>query len=255
MKNIFKFILAIAVMASFSSCEEDLIVYSNSTFVQLSNSSATSLVENSGQTIEVVAILGDAQSTDTQVAIDVVGDAARYTISSTSATIPAGETSATFSFSAIDDDEINGDADVVISLSSSSSVPIGVAGEGNFSVSKTISIIDDNVPCNNYSLTVFTDAFPSETTWEIRDADDNIVYTGGQDYGPDASVESRLKEYNHDVPLEDGCYTFIMYDVFGDGMADGVVEGSWSLSCGALTVSSGVGNFGFSDSTDFCVNQ
>ena len=255
MKNIYKlFVLAIMSVA-FTGCEEDLITYYNNSFVQLANSSAASVVENSGSVVEIVAQLASPQSTATTVNFETTGDASRFTLSETSVVIPAGETSGSVLFSAVDDDDINGDVDIVVSLATSSGLPIGIGGEGVSSVDKTITIIDDNVPCNNYVLTVFTDAFPQETTWQITDSNGTIVYSGGDDYGPPSSVESRLKEYNHPVPLEDGCYTFTIFDAYGDGLADGVVEGSWSLTCGALVASSGVGNFGASDSTDFCVNQ
>jgi hypothetical protein len=255
MKNIYKLATFFVVITFFASCEEDLIIFDNTSFIQLQNATATTLVENSGTSIEVVAQLASPQATDITVNFDATGDAARYTLSASSIVIPAGDTEGSVSVSAIDDDLINGDTDVEISLATSSGLPVGIGGEGLNSVSKTITIIDDNVPCNDYVLVVLTDAFPEETTWDITDSTGAIVYSGGEDYGPASSAESRLKEYTHPVTLEDGCYTFTIYDVFADGLADGVVEGSWNLSCGALVASSGMGNFGASDATDFCVNQ
>ena len=255
MKNIYKILSGVLCLAVLMGCEEDLITYGNTNFVQLSNASAATVTENSGDEVEITAILGAPQTSSTTVNFDVTGDASRFSLSATSVEIPAGETSGSITFTPVDDDEINGDVDISIALATSSGLPVGIGGEGVSSVEKTITIIDDNVPCNNYVLVILTDAFPQETTWEITDVDGNIVYSGGEDYGPPSSAESRLKEYVEQVPLEDGCYTFTIFDAFGDGLSDGVVEGSWNLSCGALTASSGVGNFGSSDSTEFCVNQ
>lgn len=254
MKNMFKYMIAIAIVFTTFGCEEDLVTYNNATFVQLANSSAAEVVENSGAVVNIVAQLGSPQSSDVTVNFNTTGDPSRYTLSSTSIVIPAGETEGGIVFTPIDDDEVNGDEAISISLATTSGLPVGIGGEGLYSVSKNITIIDDNVPCNNYVLTVITDAFPEETTWQITGAGGAVIYSGGQDYGPPSSAASREKEYTHNVPLEDGCYTFTIFDVFGDGLDDGVVQGSWSLSCSALTASSGVGNFGTSSSTDFCVN-
>ena len=236
-------------------CDEDVVSNPDATFVQLNDDRSVTILENGGDAVEIDVVLGGPQASDTQVEFDVTGDATRYTLAPSSLSIPAGETSGTIILMAIDDEEINGDLDVVVALSTSSGLPVGIAGQGINSISKTITIVDDNVPCNDYVLIVLTDAFPQETNWEITDADGTIVYSGGDDYGPPSSAESRLKEYTHVVPLEDGCYTFTMLDSYGDGMADGVVEGSWNLTCGAIVAASGAGNFGFSNATEFCVNQ
>jgi hypothetical protein len=256
MKNIFKILPFVCMALCLQNCEQDEIVFEEDTFVQLANTAAASVVENSGDVVTISAVLGAPQLTPTTVNFDVVGDPSRFTITpGNSVTIPAGETSGSISFSAVDDELINGDTNVQITLSETSGLPVGIAGEGLYEISKSITIVDDNVPCNDYVLVVLTDAFPQETTWDIVDANGVQVYTGGQDYGPSSSAASRLKEYVEAVPLEDGCYTFTIYDAYGDGLADGVVEGSWNLGCGALVVSSGSGNFGASDSTEFCVNQ
>ena len=60
--------------------------------------------------------------------------------------------------------------------------------------------------------------------------------------------------YNYSFNLPDGCYTFTIYEAFGDGLFDGNVTGNWTLSCLIITHSTGSGNFGGSSSTDFCVN-
>jgi hypothetical protein len=54
--------------------------------------------------------------------------------------------------------------------------------------------------------------------------------------------------------LDDGCYTFNIYDSYGDGQFDGVTTGNYSLDCSIINVANGEGNWGSSESTDFCVN-
>ena len=247
MKNIYKLLTFIVLFASFTSCEEELIVYDNANFVQIDDASAVSIVENSGDLVTVLAILGGPQSSDTAVEFLVVGDDTRYELSASSIVIPAGETVGSVTLSAIDDDEINGDTTVVIGLAGSSGLPIGLGGEGLNSVSKTITIVDDNVPCNDILVSITTDTWGSETEWDIVTDSGLIVATGGP-------YNNAVETINTVVPLEDGCYTFTIYDTYGDGMA----SGSYIVSCGAIVHAQGGGDLGddnMSESTDFCVNQ
>ncbi|MCB9295392.1 MAG: hypothetical protein H6559_20050 [Lewinellaceae bacterium] len=70
-------------------------------------------------------------------------------------------------------------------------------------------------PCfdNPVTLTIVLDNYPEETSWEIRNASNTVVASGGT-YGssPDGStvVENAC--------LPDGCYDFIIYDSYGDGI-------------------------------------
>ena len=251
MKNIYKLLTFIVLIASFTSCEEDLIIYDNAGFIQIDDASAVTIVENSGDAVEILAILGSAQSSDTTVDFLVTGDDSRYALSASSIVIPAGETSGAVTLSAIDDDEINGDIDVVIGLAGSSGLPIGLGGEGLNSVSKTITIVDDNVPCNDVFVSVTTDRWGSENSWEIRDASGALVDSDG----PFADLPAGATEtYEKTVNLEDGCYVFTMFDSYGDGMG----TGTYVVTCGAIVHAQGGGDLADgnqSESTDFCVNQ
>ncbi|MDO1499713.1 hypothetical protein Q2T40_06155 [Winogradskyella maritima] len=254
MKNIIKYI-SLSIAACFIvACEEDndvLLGLDTDSFVQFSDYRAVSVVENSGDVIEVTAILGGPQSQDVTVNFNVDGGAGRYSLSSTSVSIPAGQTSGTVTFTAIDDDDINGDVDIVISLDPNSTLPVGIAGAGGEGSSKTITIIDDNVPCNDYLVSVTTDRWGSENSWEITDSSGAVVASDGpyQD-GPAGFTAT----YDTMVTLADGCYTFTMFDSYGDGMG----TGTYSVACGSLVAASGgpdLANGNSSESTDFCVNQ
>lgn len=55
--------------------------------------------------------------------------------------------------------------------------------------------------------------------------------------------------------LADGCYTFTIYDAFADGQTDGNLIGDYSLTgCSILDIAAGSGNWGASETTEFCVN-
>ena len=60
------------------------------------------------------------------------------------------------------------------------------------------------------SLYVMTDNWAEETSWELLDANGNIVENGGG--------LSNNTLYEYDWNLDYGCYTFNVYDVYGDGV-------------------------------------
>jgi len=60
------------------------------------------------------------------------------------------------------------------------------------------------------SLYVMTDNWAEETSWELLDANGNIVENGGG--------YSNNTLYEYDWNLDYGCYTFNVYDVYGDGV-------------------------------------
>ena len=103
--------------------------------------------------------------------------------------------------------------------------------------------------CNDVELTLILDTYPEETSWEITSQADGSVVASGGPYGdePDGSTISE------DIFLEDGCYTFTIFDAFGDGICCNYGNGSYNLSC-VLTLASGA-EFGGEESTDFCINQ
>jgi|GEM_PF-1240072 len=253
------FVLSLLVFATSCDSDDNDVRYENTNFIQMADSSPTTIVENSSGSIELVVLLASERSEDVTVSFEAEGDASRFQLSPTggTVTIPAGETSATIEFLPIDNDDIDGDTTVTVSFSNGSGIPVGIGGTAN-GRSKAITIIDDNLPCNNAVLTVTTDAYPEETTWEVTDSNGTVVASGGDDYGPASSAASRGVVYTHNITLEDGCYTFTIYDVYGDGLFDGAYTGSYSFVCGGnIVYAQGSGAFsnGTYESTDFCVNQ
>lgn len=290
MKKIFKNLAFVALafaMVAIVSCSDDSDLYDTSSivFVQLENASAVSITENSGDVVTVGVQLSRPQNNDVTVNFDVdVADASRISLSPSngSLTIPAGETEASLTLEAIDNDDIDGDVVVTLTLSESSDVLVGLVGQGIERVSKAITIVDDNVPCNDYTLTINTDFFANETHWYIVDSNGVRVQEDGNWVDGDGVNDGRVeKVYNFN--LADGCYSFRLWDEFGDGQVDGTVTGNYLLQCGSLIKAQGSGALdavglpgatgadlptgwtfqaaptadlvGFVENTDFCVNQ
>ncbi len=104
--------------------------------------------------------------------------------------------------------------------------------------------------CVNTTLSITFDNYPEETSWEIKDNNGNIVYSGGT-YGsePDGSTK------NINMCIDTGCYTFTIKDSYGDGICCSYGNGSYTFkkdSDGTILASGG--SFQSSESTDFCLN-
>ena len=88
-------------------------------------------------------------------------------------------------------------------------------------------------------LTINSDNYPSETSYDFRDGDGTVLASGGISFG--------LNEI--EVCLPEGDYSFTIYDAFGDGMCCSYGAGSYSLTAGGEELASG-GEFGSAESTD-----
>ena len=107
-------------------------------------------------------------------------------------------------------------------------------------------------PCNNnLQLILVLDNYPEETTWEVVDQNGGVWFSGGP-YGnlPDGSTVTE------NMCLPDGCFNFIIYDSYGDGICCSYGNGSYQLiNTDNNTVLAAGGNFGSSELTPFCLTS
>ena len=158
-------------------------------------------------------------------------------------TIPAGSYDGTLDVSFVDTN--------LVDLVSYSLVLDIVAPAGTAIVGSRTATINYNkyLICNDFVLTLNEDNFGSERTWEVTNASGTVVESGGP-YS-DTSAPQQIIET---MTLADGCYTFTVNNSFGDGQFDGNTTGNYSLDCLIINVANGEGNWGSSESTEFCVN-
>ena len=92
----------------------------------------------------------------------------------------------------------------------------------NTVVSSVFSVFFDTATVN---LTLLTDGYGGETSWEFKDSNDTILYSG------ETNVYGNETTYNHtfDVPTG-GCYSFTIYDSEGDGICCSWGSGSYTLT-------------------------
>ena len=100
------------------------------------------------------------------------------------------------------------------------------------------------------TLALLTDNYGYETTWDIRDTSNVIQYTGGgAGYPNDSLILERLC-------LSQGCYTFTIYDSYGDGICCAYGEGNYfleNLENNNIYVSGGF--FESLEQTSFCLQE
>ena len=82
-------------------------------------------------------------------------------------------------------------------------------------------------------ISIVTDSYPSETTWEVNDINGNLIWSGG----PYVSMGyNYVHEKCFGVP---GTYTFIIKDSYGDGL----VGDGYKLFIDNVAIESGSGSF------------
>jgi hypothetical protein len=96
-------------------------------------------------------------------------------------------------------------------------------------------------------MTLNLDNYPGETTWDLVNADGDIVWSGGP-YGGAGSTQVETS------CVGDGCYTLTVYDSFGDGMCCAYGTGSYEFSQDGAVLASG-GDFTNSASSEVCVGD
>ncbi|MGK0366124.1 MAG: hypothetical protein ACI85O_003195, partial [Saprospiraceae bacterium] len=108
-------------------------------------------------------------------------------------------------------------------------------------------LIDSGVELEFYLL---TDDYPGETTWEVEDATGNIIFEGG----PYTQAQTI---YTEQWCIPDACYTFRIFDSYGDGIQFGGIEGTYNitrLSDDVILSALGDPNFGDALEVEFCAN-
>ena len=96
------------------------------------------------------------------------------------------------------------------------------------------------------SVVVYTDNYPSETTWQISSLE-GVVASGGP-------YDTSFTLYEELLCLEDGCYSFTINDSWGDGICCVYGEGYYEIVSGGFVVATG-GEFSYNETVMFCVGE
>ena len=128
---------------------------------------------------------------------------------------------------------------ITVNLINVNGVPDAVPENNSASVSLDL---EDNFDLITIELN--TDEYPEETSWAIFGGDNEIVESG------ETSITSGLDR--EEVCLEDDvCYTFVLYDTYGDGIFNG--GGVKVYDRDGILLFEIDGSFQFEESADFCL--
>ncbi len=97
-------------------------------------------------------------------------------------------------------------------------------------------------------LSITLDTYGAETTWEVRDDTDEVLFSGGP--YPNTVNGTAV---NASFCLEEGCYTFEIFDSYGDGICCGYGQGSYILRDSSGSMIASGGDYGSGEATDFCL--
>lgn len=100
---------------------------------------------------------------------------------------------------------------------------------------------------NELFVTIVLDNFGSENTWELKNGAGIVMATGGP--FPKASSGLIVRDT---LCVPDGCYTFTMFDSYGDGMCCDYGPGSYTLKDADGNMLAQGGEFTLAKMTDFC---
>jgi len=89
-----------------------------------------------------------------------------------------------------------------------------------------------------FEFTIRTDEWAEETSWNLKDSEDNLILSGG-DYTNDESYDTR-------GCIPNACYTLAILDTYGDGLSEGGSNPGYTLIVDdTLQEEAGGVNFGF----------
>jgi hypothetical protein len=96
-------------------------------------------------------------------------------------------------------------------LAISVAMPNGVVDENSSNDSREIEF-DADLDGLEVVFRLFTDTWPEETTWAVRDEAGNLLYSGGP-------YQETLTLNEYPLCLPDACFTLTIFDSFGDGLS------------------------------------
>ncbi|MEX1132470.1 MAG: trypsin-like peptidase domain-containing protein [Flavobacteriales bacterium] len=106
-----------------------------------------------------------------------------------------------------------------------------------------------NFPAEEMTLRLQADDFGSDITWTLLTEEGTLLYSGGPYTDVDGGEFFELP-----FCLSNGCYTFTINDLFGDGICCENGEGSYSLSTADGTVyAESNGEYGLQDVQQICL--
>lgn len=220
----------------FNSCEDENEVNINYTsFESTSMDFGVELAGSSTNDINIYSTktTSSARTFNINVLSASTADPSSYDVPA-AVTIPANSNVGTFSVT-ISDINIGEEGETLI---------LDIPEEKGIYTGAPITLkVKQVCPLNEVILAITFDDYPEETSWELLDSSDTVIFSGGSYDGQST--------FSKAFCLENGTYTFTIYDVYEDGIN---APGNYKLSYNGALIASGDA-FGASDTTTFTVNK
>lgn len=238
--------LAVFTLGILVGCEDESATenQTNKTFVSFVDMPLpVDVPEGDSRTVEAKIIAGSTSNQDRVISLQAItaenspaaasakttADADEYTFPAT-VTIPAGSKEGVFQVTFTDVDLGYSGKQVVIGIVPQPGLDMAmnyILEDGTQYPITDRLIITGRREClaNPFTVEIITDTYGNETTWELYDGAFNLIADGG----PYAQVTGGGDGERRFLCLEDGSYTFVIYDSQGDGMVDGTILGTYRL--------------------------
>jgi len=188
-------------------------------------------------TVNVLSVRRSNEDRNIPVSIDAssTGDPSDYQVGSV--LIPAGEHVGVLEV------QFNNFANMADCVTNTLVVNIDAGSPGiNGPQQYTFSYVKD-FECPDLFLNITFDDYPGETSWQVADADGNVV-ADGDGYSGDPISEN--------ICVCPGDYTFTIFDSFGDGICCAYGQGSYEMVFNGTVLFSG-GEFGSESVHNFTI--
>ncbi len=234
------YLLLITILFVFNSCTEKVNGTLDLNYVAFERATFPFGVDLNGtnaRDIKVYTTQTTGSDRAFSIAVNETGttaDAAAYVVPA-SVTVPANSNVGTFSVSV---------SDVNIGETGKALVLKFGATAGLFTGKDIKLNIAQVCPLNEVIFAITFDSYPDETSWKLFDSNGVEINSGG----PYTSASAK-KALTKAFCLENGTYTFTIYDAYGDG------SGAYRLTYKGTNLISSTGAFGSSESTTFTVSM
>jgi hypothetical protein len=191
---------------AFNGCAEDDEVINYVSFESTSYNFGVELAGSTTNEIKIYATKTTGSDRTFNVSVDTdmsTADPASYEVQS-SVTIPANTNVGVFTVKISDLNISENGETLVLKIDDQ---------EDLFTGEKIVLNVKQVCPLNEVILDIQFDNWPEETGWELIDSNDNVIATAP--FGTYAG--QKQEEFSKAFCLENGTYTFIIYDAYEDG--------------------------------------
>ncbi len=211
MKKYYKYLAVLTAVVMFNCEADDESKLSNYVGFELSPTNLV-LEQNTSGSVDVKVYASEVSSSDRTFALEVDPAstlATTYSVPAT-VTIPANTNEGVISVTVTDDENLSFDEAVPQVLTIDFTPTAGVANGDSFSINVT-----EACPSIYVTLSITTDDWPEETSWELYNLDSGqvLLYSGGPYVNPDDDFTTISNEWC----LLPGTYGVVVFDSYGDG--------------------------------------